>query len=181
MMRCTEVHSTLGAFVVGGLEPEETEEVQRHLAFCSRCKNEFEELEKITHALEAALPAIEPPSHLKDEILSRVRAERLSSSKETSSPIHEFRFKSLRVVLPGVAAAVLVTMVALGIFFSFQPRSPVATVQLYPTEENEDYWGVANLYSQPLGNQQVELKLNDVDEPSPGSFYEAWFTSGKST
>jgi hypothetical protein len=27
----------------------------------------------------------------------------------------------------------------------------------------------------------VELKLNDVDEPSPGSFYEAWFTSGKST
>jgi hypothetical protein len=44
--------------------------------------------------------------------------------------------------------------------------------------ENEDYWGVAELHPQPSGNQQVELKLNNLDAPGPDSFYEAWFTSG---
>jgi len=35
----------------------------------------------------------------------------------------------------------------------------------------------AELHPQPSGNQQVELALNNLDEPRPGSFYEMWFVS----
>jgi hypothetical protein len=43
----------------------------------------------------------------------------------------------------------------------------------------EGYWGVAEIRPQPSGNQQVELKLNNFEEPEPSSYYELWFVSGE--
>jgi hypothetical protein len=75
-------------------------------------------------------------------------------------------------------------MVALGVFFGFmQEEPPVATIQLVPTPHEaaglEGYWGVAEIRPQPSGNQQVELKLNNFEEPKPSSYYELWFVSGE--
>ena len=175
-MRCIEIHSNLGAYVLGGLEPEEAAEVRRHLTFCSSCRNELEGLQKINQPLEAAPPLADPPDNLKDEILSRMREEmKLSSSKkeQTSS-------KGLPLIFPGIAAAALVCIVGLGILFGLQEQPSVTTVQLIPTPAlvSEGYWGVAELHPQPSGNQQIELRLNNLDKPKPHSFYEAWFSSG---
>jgi hypothetical protein len=176
MMKCAEVHPNLGAFVLGGLESEEEAEIQRHLAFCPSCQDKLKELEEVSQALKAAPPLADPPAYLKDEILSSVRAEELPSSNEQPSPSRDFRFKNLHFLVPGVAAAALIAIVGLVTFLSLHTESPVATIQLIPME-NEDYWGVAELHPQPFGNQQVELKLNNLDEPGPDSFYEAWFAS----
>ena len=194
-MRCAEVHPNLAAFVLDGLEPEETAEIRRHLASCPRCQDEVRELRKVNRALEAAPPPADPPSYLKEGILSRVRAERLSvSDKEErqgssfedrtgSSRTSRFnRLKDLRVVLPSAAAAI-VAFVALGVFLGFlREEPPVATIQLVPTPREaaglEGYWGVAEIRPQPSGNQQVELKLNNFEEPKPNSYYELWFVSG---
>jgi anti-sigma-K factor RskA len=180
-VRCAEVHPNLGALALGGLEPEEAAEVRRHLAFCSNCQDELEGFEEVTQALKAAPPPADPPSYLKEEILSRVCDEELplASSSNEELPPRGPRFKNLRFVIPSLAAAVLVVVVALGTFFSLRTETPVATVQLRPTEQNEEYWGVAELHPQPSGNQQVELKLNNLEEPGSDSFYEAWFTSGE--
>ena len=43
----------------------------------------------------------------------------------------------------------------------------------------DGYWGVAEIRPQPSGNQQVELKLNNFEEPKPNSYYELWFVSGE--
>ena len=193
-MRCADVHPNLAAFVLDGLEPEEAAEIQRHLASCPRCQDEVRELRKVNRALEAAPPPADPPSYLKEGILSRVRAERLSvSDKEEpqgssfedrtgSSRTSRFnRLKDLRVVLPSAAA--IVAFVALGAFFGFlREEPPVATIQLVPTPREaaglEGYWGVAEIRPQLSGNQQVELKLNNFEEPKPNSYYELWFVSG---
>ena len=189
-MRCAEIHPNLAAFVLGGLEPEEAVEVQRHLAFCPGCRRELEELRKVNRALEAAPPPADPPSHLKDEILSQVRAEqRYPSTEEESSVAKErasstsTRSKNLRIILSSVAAAAVVVIVALGVFFNFlREEPPVATIQLVPTPQEaaglEGYWGVAEIHPQPSGNQQVELKLNNFEQPKPNSYYELWFVSG---
>jgi anti-sigma-K factor RskA len=194
-MSCAEVHPNLATFVLDGLEPEEAAEVQRHLASCPRCQDEVRELRKVNRALEAAPPPADPPSYLKDGILSRVRAEQRSVSeieepqgssfedRAGSSRTSRFnRLKDLRVVLPS-AAAVIVAFVALGVFFGFlREEPPVATIQLVPTPREavglEGYWGVAEIRPQPSGNQQVELKLNNFDEPKQNSYYELWFVSG---
>jgi anti-sigma-K factor RskA len=197
-MTCAEIHLNLAAFALGGLEAEETAEIQRHLDSCPDCQSELEELRKVNRALEAAPPPAAPPAYLKGEILSRVRAEQLSPSnkegtEETSSleeqrrshrPSRFNRFKELRIVLPSVAAAALVAVMALGVFFGFlREETPVATIQLIPTPQEaaglNGYWGVAEIRPQPSGNQQVELKLNNFEEPKPGSYYELWFVSGE--
>jgi anti-sigma-K factor RskA len=195
-MSCAEVHPNLAAFVLDGLEPEEAAEVRRHLASCPRCQDEVRELRKVNRALEAAPPPADPPSYLKEGILSRVRAERLSVSEKEepqgstfedrtgSSRTSRFnRLKDLRVVLPSAAAAI-VAFVALGLFFGFlREEPPVATIQLVPTPQEaaglKGYWGVAEIRPQPSGNQQVELKLNNFEEPRPNSYYEMWFVSGE--
>jgi hypothetical protein len=195
-MKCAEIHPNLAAFALGGLEPEEAAEVRRHLASCPGCQKELEEIETVRHSLEAAPPPAAPPVYLKDEILSRVRAEGLSrireESKESSSSVERGspaapgfnRFKNLRIILPSVAAAAVVAMVTLGVFFGFMREElPVATIQLVPTPDEaaglKGYWGVAEIRPQPSGNQQVELKLNNFEEPKPNSYYELWFVSGE--
>jgi anti-sigma-K factor RskA len=197
-MKCAEVHPNLAVFALGGLEPEEAAEVERHLASCPGCRRELEELRKVNRALEGAPPPVDPPSHLKDVILSRVRVERLSASDkeepEESSSLEEQtgssetsrfnRYKHLRIILPSMAAAAVVAAVALGVFFGVvREEPPVATIQLVPTPQEaaglDGYWGVAEIRPQPSGNQQVELKLNNFEEPKPNSYYELWFVSGE--
>jgi anti-sigma-K factor RskA len=197
-MKCAEVHPNVAAFVLGGLEAEETAEIQRHLASCAGCQSELEELEKVNRVLEVAPPPAVPPAYLKGEILSRVRAEQLFPSNkegtEESSSLEEQRrshrtsrfnrFKELRLVLPSAAAAALVAVIALGVFFGLlREETPVATIQLIPTPQEaiglKGYWGVAEIRPQPAGNQQVELKLNNFEEPKPNSYYELWFVSGE--
>jgi len=177
-MKCAEVHPNLAAFALGGLDSEEETEVRRHLTFCPSCREKLAEFEEVSQALEAAPPLADPPSYLKDQILSYVRAEEPSPSHEELPPSRDSRFKTLPLFVPGVAAAALVAVVALGIFFGLHTEPPVATIHLTPVE-NEDYWGVAEVHPQPSGNQQVELKLNNLDEPGPDSYYEAWFSSGE--
>jgi anti-sigma-K factor RskA len=197
-MNSAEVHPNLAAFALGGLEPEEAAEIRRHIASCADCQSELEELEKVNSLLDAAPPPAAPPAYLKGEILSRVRAERLPPSSkagraESSSSVEEQRksprtsrfdrFKDLRIVLPSVAAAALVAAIALGVFFGFlREGPPVATIQLTPTPQEaaglKGYWGVAEIRPQPSGNQQVELKLNNFEEPKTKSYYELWFVSG---
>jgi len=187
-MTYAQFHPNLAAFVLGGLEPEEAAAVRRHLASCPDCRNELRELEEVNRALEAGPPPADPPGYLKDEILSRVRAGELSSISERSSSSRnphaseDSRSRSLRFVLPSVAAVALVATITLGIVFGLREEAPLATIRLLPTPEEaselEGYWGVAEIYPQPSGNQQVKLKLNNFDEPKPNSYYEVWFVSG---
>jgi len=197
-MKCVDIHPNLAAFALGGLEPYEAAEVRRHLASCPGCQKELRELEEVNHALEAApSPSADPPAYLKDEILARLRAsvraeERTLSNEEESPSLEErgtpkaprfARFKQLRIILPSVAAAAVVAVIALGIFFGFlREEAPVATIRLIPTPEEaaglKEYWGVAEIRHQPSGNQQIELKLNNLEEPKPDSYYEMWFVSG---
>ena len=189
-MRYPECHPDLTTLVSGGLEPEEAQWVKHHLSSCSRCRNELEDLQKVGRALEAAPPPVDPPAYLKGETLARMRAEKRSRPEyaepekpsslegQTKSPIGTRYY-----FLSGVAAAAVVAVVALGFFFGFPAEeTPVATIRLVPTPEEaaglDGYWGVAKIRQQPSANQQVELRLNNFDEPEPDKYYELWFASG---
>jgi hypothetical protein len=188
-MNRPERHPDLTAFVIGALDPEESEETRRHLTSCPRCRIELEGLRKVNRALEAAPPPVEPPGYLKDEILTRLRAERESrtdyaeSGKPSSLGRQERSSGGRRLhLLSGVAAAV-VAVVIFGILFGLpRAEAPVATVALVPTPEEaaglDGYWGVAEIRPQPSDNQRVELRLNNFDEPEPDRYYELWFASG---
>lgn len=55
-MSATELHQLLGAYLLGGLEPEEAAAFEQHLGSCSDCRQELDELASLPALLDA-LPA----------------------------------------------------------------------------------------------------------------------------
>ncbi len=52
-MNGNSVHQLLGAYLLGGLEPEEARTFEDHLAKCAECRHELEELESLPALLDA--------------------------------------------------------------------------------------------------------------------------------
>jgi hypothetical protein len=82
MKTCDEIRPQIGAYVLGGLEPEEAAEVREHLAHCRDCAREHAELAELPAKLDlieapeeacsATAPnAPPPPPPLEETILDR--------------------------------------------------------------------------------------------------------------
>lgn len=52
-MNGNSVHQLLGAYLLGGLEPEEARTFEDHLGACARCRHELEELDSLPALLDA--------------------------------------------------------------------------------------------------------------------------------
>ncbi|NUP73940.1 MAG: zf-HC2 domain-containing protein [Sinomonas sp.] len=83
-----ELRLSLGAYLLGGLEPDEARAVEEHVASCAECRAEIEQLELLPALLDAIpaaraeelaeapiAPAVEAPP---PALLSKVRARRRS-------------------------------------------------------------------------------------------------------
>lgn len=179
-MECEEVRENLGAYVLGGLEPEEAADIRRHLEACVACRSELRELEDLKHALDAAPRLSEPPPHLEKEILSRVRA----SSSTPESP--ERRKRAARRVAVFAASFAVFAILALfaAALIRRETQTPVAAVKLRPVGvyasglRSNGYWGVAEFYPRGSGNELMKLKLNNLRTPGIGGPYKAWVVSG---
>lgn len=75
MAQCSEISLLLGAFEDGELEPNEMQEVARHLARCESCERELADFSRLGRLLrnETVLPPLEGFS---DAVLSRVECLR---------------------------------------------------------------------------------------------------------
>lgn len=52
-MRGTELHQLLGAYLLGGLEPDESAAFEQHLGSCADCRRELDELASLPALLDA--------------------------------------------------------------------------------------------------------------------------------
>jgi len=66
---------TVGAYLLGALEPDEAERFEAHLADCPVCRRDVEDLRVAADALPVSVPLIRPPAALKDRIMSVVNEE----------------------------------------------------------------------------------------------------------
>jgi anti-sigma factor RsiW len=65
----------LAAYLLGSLEPEESERVQRHLRSCAECRAEVERLGAAVEVLPRTVEPLVPSSALRAEVLRRAREE----------------------------------------------------------------------------------------------------------
>jgi hypothetical protein len=69
---CQEIRLELGAYVLEGLEPDERNRVDQHVASCLPCRAELEELGEVTALLGKREPlARHAPPDLKQRVLAR--------------------------------------------------------------------------------------------------------------
>ncbi len=103
-MNGNSVHQLLGAYLLGGLEPDEARTFEDHLATCAECRRELEELESLPALLDAvpaadavaltitggtyALAPIEPaPEPLPEKVLVDLSARRRKSRRRWAAVV----------------------------------------------------------------------------------------------
>jgi hypothetical protein len=120
MMTCDEVRMSLGAYVLGALEPDECVLVEAHLAECADCQAEFDELTGVSAFLgkvsESDVAQVgRPPQVVLDRLLSaKVKRHRMT-----------------RLML-SLAASVLVVGLGGGIWAANRPANEPATTAAAP-------------------------------------------------
>lgn len=71
-----EIHEqSTGAYVLGALDPGETENFERHLEECHLCRDEVERLRPAVDALPRSVPPVAPPPSLKAALMAEVEAD----------------------------------------------------------------------------------------------------------
>ena len=166
MSGCRTHGDMIGPYVLGALEPDEMEEMRRHLASCSRCAAEEHALARIPALLDRAqaddeVPILSPA--LEDEVLDRFVRERADAAPR--------RRRWPRLAIPAIAVAAVIAAIL------------IATL---PGGADTAY-ARANLWSLPAGNgaagtaeaaavdagTRVKLKAHDLPV-NRGTAYELW-------
>jgi anti-sigma-K factor RskA len=157
------------AYVLGALEPEESEAFSRHLATCVVCRDEVTALQHTTNALAMAPPQHRAPRGLKRRVM---RAVRDSDTETQGAPVRRPRRagSGLFVGRPAVAAmaALAVVVVVIGaIIVGSNGSSGTRTIAAAVTGSP----GTAQL---SVSGGHGELVMRHFPQPAPGHIYEMW-------
>ena len=95
----------LAAHMLGSLESDEREAVERHLEDCERCREEVRWLQPAIDLLPESVAQIEPPAQLRERLLAEVQSESAPAKPAPSPERGGLRRFFLRpaVALAGVA------------------------------------------------------------------------------
>jgi hypothetical protein len=117
------VRMLLGGYLLGGLDADDQDRLDAHLAGCGDCRDELERLapvpellQRLPDAEQAVAIGARPSRERIDGLLRRMRAERATSRRTRIG------------VLVGAAAAVVAVAVGVGVYLPGRdaPRPPVA-------------------------------------------------------
>jgi anti-sigma-K factor RskA len=181
---------SVGAYVLGALEPDESERFEAHLDECAICRRDVDDLQLAADALPVSVPPIAPSAGLKSRIMAVVNseAELLAAGErgaDRPEPARRRRSTGGRLgswlLRPGVALACAVVLLAAGgvagvlLSRGEQERTVVATTTARGADvrlEVRDDGGMLvakNMPAPPPGRvYQVWLKRPDKD-PEPTS------------
>jgi anti-sigma factor RsiW len=188
----------VGAYLLGALEPGESERFEAHVAECPRCRDDVADLRVAADALPVSVPSVTPPPALKGRIMGIVNSEadllaaagrRADEPERARRGAGERRRRLLRGwwMRPGVALACALVLIAggavTGVLLSgddvrtvvAQTESPDAEVRL-EIHEDSSMLVAKNMPAPPNGRiYQVWLKRPGRD-PEPTSVL--WSTRG---
>jgi anti-sigma-K factor RskA len=157
-----------GAYVLNAMAPDERDEFEAHLATCTICSGEVNELRPAAEALPMASPPMAPPPALKDRIMNEVEREaqllaQAGASADRPEPARPRRRGVPWLVgwrLAPVAAALLIAGVPLGVALG-GPES-----ESYPFDR-----AAAEL---EVEGDNAMIVAQDLPAPPEGRVYEVW-------
>jgi hypothetical protein len=163
---CRSHADLVGPYVLGALEPDEMEEMRRHLAGCRRCAAEARALAGLPALLDRAevdeAPASPPPG-LEEEVLDRFVRER----GRRQAARRDWR----RVAIPVIAVAALLAAVLVAVLPG-GAEPAYARAELWSLPAGHGAAGSADVAEVPAGTR-VELRADHLPGP-PGTAYELW-------
>jgi anti-sigma factor RsiW len=99
------VEELLALYALGGLEPDELQRVEAHLAVCSACRQEADRLLALTVLVSQSAPPVEPKPELRSSILQRIQGARLPLAPRSVRPERPSTTPPRRATRPGLSWA----------------------------------------------------------------------------
>ncbi len=145
LLTCDDLRPLLGGYVLGALEPDETEAVREHLPGCAACSAEHASLAPLPGLLDLAAPLVAPDEPLspafEEKLLDRFARDRETPAAATPEPKRRRRLPRIgwtapRAAIAGALAAAAITFATMAALDDDPPAQPPASrnyvVQLKP-------------------------------------------------
>jgi len=122
-MNDEHVFDLIPAYALGCLDPDEKNKVEKHLAQCSICREEWASYPAVVNSLALSLSQVNPPRHLKESIIkaAELRQSRLPIHPSARMPDavraqkRGVRQSWVKTLLPAWGIASLLLVLVLGI------------------------------------------------------------------
>jgi anti-sigma-K factor RskA len=157
-----------GAYVLGALTPEESDDFRRHMATCVVCRDEVAALQSVVEELPMAAPQLPARRALKRRVIAAARAERVATARRGSDRRAWLPgAPSARGALALTAALAMVALVVAGLTHSPGPSPQTRVVRASV---------VAPLASAVvrLSAEHGELIVRGMPAAPAGKVYEVW-------
>jgi anti-sigma factor RsiW len=168
----------VGAYLLGALEPAEQAEFERHLAGCTECRADLEELRVAADALPRSVEPFAPPPSLKRSLMEAVREDSRSERQPLLARMgidRLFGGMRPRLALAG-AAALAVVAIAVGTQLSGGGDGNRVVTGVVDRSRVPD--ATATITLPKDRNGPAQLRVTGMPRPKPGQVYEIWLKRG---
>jgi anti-sigma factor RsiW len=168
----------VGAYLLGALEPAEQAAFEGHMAGCSDCRAELEELRVAADALPRSVEPFAPPPSLKRSLMEAVREDAQPERRPLLARLgieRLFAGFSPRLAL-GAVAALLVVAVLVGTQLSGGDGGNRVVTGVVDRARVPDATATVTLPKD--GSGPAQLRVTGMPQPRPGQVYEIWLKRG---
>lgn len=170
MIEHDPVADSVAAYVMGALEPEEEDEVRRHLRGCPDCAALERRLRETMAVLPFAVEERTAPPALRDRLMARLAAEQGPAERR-------LRFRPRRPGLAAPLAAAVILLAAWSGFLTVRVQQlQQAQALAYPVQPT-GLGSVGNANGEVVvmpGRKVALVDLRDLPSPPAGHVYELW-------
>ncbi len=183
-----ELESSVAAWVLGALDPEDAEAIRAHVEACPTCREVAGRLRRVVVALPLAVEESAPPPRLRERVLAAAAASRRPSfapfavvaqrpplRAPTSSPLVR---SGRRVPVYAAAAIALVTLLA-GVLvgevaFRETQRPAQSQVSRFTMAGHQDMSGAQASVIDLKSDGLTLVDFRGLPQPGAGRVYEVW-------
>lgn len=183
-----ELESSVAAWVLGALEPEEAETLRSHVDGCATCREVEKRLRRVVGALPLVAEEVSPPARLRARVLAAAATGRSEVMTAVEAPRR--RPKPVRVPGPGFArripgyamAAVALVALLVGIVVgevALHPSAPAQPVARYTLVGHADMAGARATVVDLRSDGVALVDFTRLPAPGPGRVYQVWLIPSK--
>lgn len=164
------VHADAAGWVLGALDPDESERFEAHLETCDECRQEVAELGPAAQMFKAILPGVdlasgpEPPADLQARTMARI---------QQASRKSRWRRGNLRTLAAAAAAVVAVAAAGIGFSLAQSTAALAFTIPLHH-EPGKTGSGQAVAHQAP-GGWSIQMNVEHLKPLRSNQFYECLY------
>jgi anti-sigma-K factor RskA len=176
-----ELESSVGAWVLGALDPDEAEVVRSHVEACPTCRELAARLRRVVGALPLAVEEVTPPPRLRERVLAAAAATRSpTGSPVARRPIAKApapRRSVLRRMPVYALAAVAVLALLVGVVIgqvAHTPQTATTQVARFSLSGHQDMSGARASVIDLKSDGVALVDFRGLPQPGAGRVYEVW-------